>query len=131
MKEKQTGIIDIQDCEPAIFSEFLHFLYYEGISNLSAENVFGLFTHSDKLDVPKLKEMCMEFMKINLSVETFSDTITLALTHTEMELIKLCTDFFIRKAEKIIETYKWQSFLAHNPTQSNECFIKLFASKKV
>ena len=130
MKEKQTGIIDIQDCEPSVFSDFLRFLYYKEISSLSEENVFDLFTLSDKYDVPDLRERCMEFMKANLSVETFCDTITLALTHTETELIQLCTELFIGNAEKIIETVKWQSFLAHNPTQSNELFIKYVASKK-
>ena len=130
MKEKQTGIIDIHDCEPAVFSDFLRFVYYEEINNLSEENVFGLFTLSDKYDVPDLRAICMEFMKANLSVETFCDTISLALTHTETELIKLCTDFFIGNAEKIIETVKWQSFLLQNPIHCNELFIKYVASKK-
>ena len=129
MKEKQTGIIDIQDCEPAVFSEFLRFLYYEEISNLSEENVFGIFTLCDKYDVSDLREICMKFMKANLSVKTFGDTVTFALMHTESELIKFCVDFFIKNAQKIIETVPWQSLLAQSPIQCNELFIKPLASK--
>lgn len=130
MKEKKTGIIDIQDCEPSIFSHFLCFLYCEELNTLSDENVFGLYTLADIYDIPDLREICREFMKVNISTETFCDTITLALNHSEAELVKFSTDFFIKNAQKIIETVKWQSFLAQNPTQSNELFIKLLASNK-
>lgn len=130
MKEKATGIVDIVDYDPSSFSDFLHFIYCDDVESLSEGNVFSLFSAADKYDVPDLRTKCMEFMKQNLSVDTFCETITLAVQHTEMELVNLTTDFFIKNAEKIIRTVQWQSFVAENPTQSNELFIKFMASNR-
>lgn len=124
MKERATGIVEIEDCDPSCFSNFLCFLYC-GDGGISQENVFSLFTVADKYDVQDLRTKCLEFIKNNLSIDTFCDTITLALQHSETELIKLSTDFFTKNAPKIIVTVKWQVFSAENPTQSNELFIKL------
>lgn len=128
-KEKETGIIDIEDCEPFSFSDFLCFLYCGDMDIVSVENVFSLFTAADKYDVEDLRAKCVAFMKENLSVETFCDTITLALQHSETELVTLATNFFNKHALKIAKTIKWQLFSAKNPTQSNELFIKALASK--
>lgn len=130
MKEKATGIVDIKDCDPSSFSDFLCFLYSEDVDNLSSENAFSLFTTADKYDVADLREKCMKYIKNNLSVDTFCETITLALKHTEIDLIRLATDYFIKNAESILVTAKWQSFAAENPMQSNELFIKFVATDR-
>lgn len=125
MKEKATGVVEIEDCDPSCFSNFLCFLYCGDEEMISKENVFSLFTVSDKYDVQDLREKCLTLMKENLSVDTFCDTITLALRHSETDLIKLSSKFFTKKAPKIIVTAKWQVFSAENPTKSNELFVKL------
>lgn len=98
MKEKVTGIVDIKDCDPSSFSDFLYFLYSEDVDNLSSENVFSLFTTADKYDVADLRE--------------------------------LATDYFIKNAESILVTAKWQSFAAENPMQSKKLFIKFLATDR-
>lgn len=130
MKEKESGIVDIEDCDPFSFSSFLCFLYCEDENSLSQENVFSLFTAADKYDVPDLRVKCVEFMKKNLTVDTFCEAITLALQHSETELVDLATNFFIKNTEKILETVKWQTFAAENPTQSNELVLKFVKSVK-
>lgn len=125
MKENATGIVEIEDCDPSCFFDFLVFLYCGDVGIISQENVFGLFTVSDKYQVLDLRAKCLEFTKENLTVDTFCETITLALQHSETELIKLSTDCFKKNAPKIIVTVKWQMFLAKNPTESNELLIKL------
>lgn len=130
MKEKSTGIIEIDDCNPDSFSNFLSFLYSGDIDNLSVENVFSLFTTSDKYDVQDLKTKCLEFMRENLSVDTICDTIRLAVLHSETELIELSTNFFAKHLEEILVTVKWQVFLAENVTLGNELLIKALALNK-
>lgn len=130
MKEKETGIIDVEDCEPYHFLDFLNFLYCGEVEILTVENVFSLFTIADKYDVLDLRTKCMEFMKYNLSIDTFCDTIALALLHSEKELIKLSIDFFAKNLQKIIVTVKWQSFIVENPIQSNELLIKALVPNK-
>lgn len=130
MKERETGIYNVEDCEPAHFLDFLHFLYCGEEKIITAENVFNLFTIADKYDVLDLRTKCMEFMKYNLSIDTFCDTIALALQHSENELIKLSTDFFAKNLQKIIVTVKWRSFILENPIQSNELLIKALVPNK-
>lgn len=127
MKEKATGVVDIEDCDPSSFSDFLCFLYCGSVENLSTENVFSLFIASDKYDVQDLRSQCVTFMEKNLSIDNFCDTITLALKHSERDLIKLAVDFFGKNLQKIILTVKWQSFLVENPIHANELLIKALA----
>lgn len=124
MMERKTGIVDVEDCDPSVFSDFLYFLYCGEVEKLSEDNVFSLFTVADKYDISDLRAMCMEFMKQNLSVNTFCDTIAFALLYDDAELIKLSTDFFATNLTDIIMTVKWQSFLLENPIQGNELMIK-------
>lgn len=128
-KEKITGVVDIEDCESSAFSDFLCFLYWGDSDIISIENVYSLFTLGDKYDVLDLREKCVEFMEENLSAETFCDTITVALLHSETELITLATKFFIEHALKIAKTVKWQSFSDDYPRQSNELLIKALEDK--
>lgn len=125
MKEKATGIVEIDDCDPSSFSNFLCYLYCADEGVISKENVFSLFTAADKYDVQDLREKCLEFMKDNLTVETFCDAITVALQHSETALLKFATNFFRKNAAKIVVTVMWQLFAAENPTHSNELIVKL------
>lgn len=125
MKEKETGIVDIEDCNPSSFPTFLCFLYCEDADSLSKENVFSIFTTADKYDVPDLKAKCIEFMKENLSVDIFCETITLALQYTETELFNFTTNFFVENATEIVGTDEWQSFAIKNPIQSTNMYLKL------
>ena len=130
MKERATGIVNIDDCDPSSFSDFLCFLYCGSTENITLENVFSLFTSADKYDVQDLRSECLEFLKENLSVDSFCDTITLAIQHREKELIELTTDFFAKHFKEIIVTVKWQTFVVENPIQSNEIMIKSFVSSQ-
>lgn len=130
MKERATGVIDIEDCDPSSFLDFLCFLYCGSVESITTENVFSLFTMADKYDVQDLRLQCLEFMKKNLSVDSFCDTVTLALQHLEKDLIALTTDFFANNLQEIIVTVKWQSFLVANPIQSNEIMIKALVTSK-
>ena len=128
MREKATGVLDIVDCDPSSLSDFLCFLYCGDTEVISSENVFSLYAAADKYDVQDLREQCVKIMKQNLSVDTFGDIITLAVRHSEAELIKIATDFFVENAGAITLTVKWQTFLAENPTEGNELIIKYIAS---
>lgn len=130
MKEKDACIIDVEDCDPSSFSDFLCFLYCGNLENFSMENVLSLFATADKYDVQDLRMECLELMGNNLSVDTFCDIITLAFKHSEKELIEKATDFYKKKLREIIVTVKWQSFLMNYPTQCNELLIKALVHEK-
>lgn len=126
MQEKVTGIIDIEDCDPSTFYDFLCFLYCGEVRKLSAENAFSLFTVADKYNVSDLRTMCMEFIKLNLSIDTFYDAIELAMLYpdTKSELVGLLTDFLTKNLQQITATDKWKSFVVQNPELSKELMSK-------
>ena len=41
MKEKASGVLNIEDCDSSTFLDFLSFLYCGEVENLSAKNVFS------------------------------------------------------------------------------------------
>lgn len=123
MKENETGVIDIEDCDPSVFSDFLGFLYSNDMNNLSGENAFGLFTMADKYNCPELRTKCLRFIKESLSAENFCKALAIALLHNEPGMLPMVTDFFIKNAKNILESVEWQRFLEENPTCSNELFI--------
>lgn len=108
MKEQDTECLDIENCEPSVFYDFLCFLYSEDENSISAKNVIDLFSIAEKYDVPDLKEKCIEFMKENLTIETFCDTIAMAFQYSQTNLINVSTKFFVENAPRIIQTDKWQ-----------------------
>lgn len=120
MNEMEANIVDIEDCDPSSFSDFLCFIYCADASGLSQENVYSLFKTADMYDVSDLKEKCVEFMKVNLSVDTFCETTALAIRHNETKLINFTTDFFLKNGPEIVSSDKWQSFLTENPIQANK-----------
>lgn len=132
MQEKVTGVIDIDDCDPSTFSDFLCFLYCGEVRKLSAENAFSLFTVADKYNVVDLRSMCMEFIKLNLSIDTFCDTIVVSMLYpdTKSELVELITDFLAENLQKITETDAWKSFVVQNPELSKELMRKASASSE-
>lgn len=130
MKEKATGIVDIEDCDDSTFPSFLRFLYSGDVQGLSSKNVFSIFFAADKYDVSDLREKCLEFLKENLSVDTFCDTLALALRHSETEMVRSAAEFFVAHVEKITVTVAWQTFAAENPTESKELFIKYVSAVK-
>lgn len=128
--ENATGTVEIDDCDSSSFSDFLCFLYCGEIGMISQENVFSLFTAADKYEVLDLRAKCVEFMKNNLSINTFCDTIMLALRYSETDLFNLTTDYFAKNAQKIVVTPEWHSFLAEHPTESNKLLIKLLVNNQ-
>lgn len=126
MKEKTTGIVFIDDCDPGIFHSFIYYVYTGRIKELSEDNVCALYEVADKYQEDQLKAECLCFMKNKISVESCCDFIVLSLRHDEEELLKNATDFFCRKTNEIIKSAKWQAFMREHPTQANELYIKSF-----
>lgn len=63
MKMQDTCWLDIEDCDPSVFYDFLYLLYSENENSILQRNVIDLFTIAEKYDVPDLKERFIEFIK--------------------------------------------------------------------
>ena len=124
MKEKTTGIVTIDDCEPDVFRSFIHFVYTGKVGDLTLANVCDLYKVADKYHEDQLKEQCLCFMEAKISIECFCEFTVLALKHDEKKLLKNATGLFCRKTKEIIQSVKWQTFIREYPTEANELHIK-------
>lgn len=124
MSEKNTGIVTLDDCEPHVFKEFLKYVYTSEI-DCQLKNACGLYEMADKYQMNELKAECLKYLMNNFSVDTFCDVISIALLHSEEELLKLATFYFCKNTRAILLTVQWQKFLKENPMYANELFLKL------
>lgn len=124
MIERNSGVIDIPDCDPGSFEQFLLYLYSGRVETLDADNMLPLYYIADKYDKGYLKERCRHFIEISLSSNNVPEVIQLALNHDDAELLKQATNYFVKEVNSVMRTVKWQSFVTKNPIQANELFIK-------
>lgn len=129
-KDKEVSILNIEDCDPSSFSDFLCFLYCGILDNLTTENVFGLFHTAYKYDVQDLRLWCLKFIKKNLSLKSFYNTVTLALQHCDEQLLQLSINFLAKNLQQVTMTDEWQSFLSENQMQCNRLVIRALKLNK-
>lgn len=126
MTEKHEGIINITDCDPDIFRDFLLYLYSGKLDTISLENVFEFFRISDKYGVTDMKDGCVEFILDNLSIDIFVDVISLATTYNEEKLLTVASEFFTDFEKGILESENWKKFFSDDPLKANDIFMNMF-----
>lgn len=124
MIEKNSGVINIPDCDPQAMELFLSYIYCGKVEMLNESNMFGLYYIADKYDKEDLKEECCEFIKKSLSPTNTCKTILLALNHSDTNLLECTTDYFSNNLQDIMQTEEWQSFLKDNFTLGNELLFE-------
>lgn len=126
MAEKNKNFVDIPDCDPHIFRDFLFYLYAGKLDTISSANVFELYRISDKYDVKELRMDCVEYILQNLSVDVIGDVIDLATKHHEKKVLKRATKFFVDNAKEILPSVNWMKFVEKHPIEANELYIKAY-----
>lgn len=124
LKENKESVIKIEDCEPDVFEEFLHFVYSGNIENINCDNAYDLYYVADKYNMQHLKKMCVNFLKESFSVENICEIICLATKHSETMLLKFAIDYFAENLSEILINCKWLQFMKDNPVEANELYIK-------
>lgn len=72
-----------------------------GNINLSGNNVLLMLSLSNKYDVPKLEDQCLQFLKENLDPDNFIDILSFAIEHQHTDLKWICFSFAINNETKI------------------------------
>lgn len=129
-RETISGVVPISDCSVDTFHTFARYLYTGKVDELSPANVFDLFRVADKYLVKDLADDCVDYMRNTLSVDTFCDTVQVALDHEDELLMDKITYMMTDQMEEILETEQWKSFLLENPLRANKLFGKAFANIK-
>lgn len=126
MKENRSKVIDITDCDPGSFQEFLTYLYSGKVDHVTVNNAPDLYQIADKYSLTELVHACKECMKRDISVDTFCNIILIAEMHDEFDLMKIASEFFTTHGEGIIVTEQWKAFLSEHPALVNELLIHAF-----
>ena len=130
MKEKNSGIIDIPDCDAKAMEQFLCYIYTGKVDSLNQNNMLKLYYIADNYDMKGLKKKCCAFIKKSLSNVNVFEVIKLALNHSDSGLLEHATEHFIDNAQDIMLTVEWQIFMKDNTTVANELLLKSFAKLK-
>lgn len=129
--EKKSGIINIPDCDPETFKEFLEFLYCGKLEELSPSNALRLYETSDKYDIQELKTFCSVYLMKNLSVENLGEIVILADKYDDTELLTAAQCFFNRNLSNVLVTSEWDDFLDNNRRLANKLLLVMSKMKAV
>ena len=123
MKEKNSGIVEISDTQPAVMSDVLVFLYtgeVPHIKTLARE----LFNAASKYELSCLLVMCENELKMNIKVFNVIDKLMLADLHQAENLKKACLNFIKQNATQVYKTEGWKT-LKSNLEKWNELFFEI------
>lgn len=124
--EKQTGIVNIPDCDPDSFKAFLEFLYSDKFkTEISLRCSVHLYKIADKYSVQNLRMFCIEHMQRNLKLENFFDVIAFAEEIDNKKLLDASQEFFNKNLRKIFETVEWRNLLENNSNLANKLLIEM------
>lgn len=130
MSEKQTGIINIQDCDPDSFEAFLEFLYSGKLEYLSFCSALHLYETSNKYNVEELKEFCRGYIMENLTVENACDAVILADKYDDAQLLSSAQSFFNENYNDVFQTTEWELLMKNNYRLANK-LLKEMPKKKI
>lgn len=129
--EKQTGIVNIPDCDPESFEAFLEFLYSGKLEKPSLRSALHLYETSDKYDVQELKTFCSGFLVKDLTIEQFCDVVILADKYDDAELLSAAQCFFNENLSKVFATCEWNDLLNNNRRLANKLLMEMSSKVKV
>lgn len=111
MRENRTGEVNIKDIDQVTIGNVLYFLYTGEIPNgLSTENVLIIYSAAHIYDLSELKQLCVEFVNQNLSVEWVCEVIPFAIKYQEEGTAEAALEFFKSNTSEIIKTDSWKEF---------------------
>ena len=114
--------VNIEDIDSDVFELFLRYLYTGQVDQLD-EKLTDIFPVADKYDVQPLREICIQHMAKNISVDNAVDVLLLAERHS-VESIKSKTLQFINKnVVKILMTDDWTYLIKFYPYLVRELFL--------
>lgn len=123
--EKETGMINISDCDPDSFKEFLRYLYSGKLETISFRCAVHVFKTAHKFKVKELMWFCMDYIRQNMKVEDFFEVLALAEEHRYDRLHDAVHDFFNNNLGEIFKSDEWQNLLKTNYNLVNKLLMEM------
>mmetsp|Transcript_23235 Transcript_23235/g.75132 ORF Transcript_23235/g.75132 Transcript_23235/m.75132 type:complete len:271 (+) Transcript_23235:246-1058(+) len=104
MREKRLGKVEIDDVSPEAIKCMLDFVYKDECPNLSEENILDVLKIANKYDMPRLRNISLEFMAQN------------SRSDNSVEFLAACDRYNLTEFKHML-----LSALVDNPAALHEC----------
>ncbi|XP_046642487.1 uncharacterized protein LOC124327566 [Daphnia pulicaria] len=116
MKETKTGQVSIQDIQPDIFKQMLHYIYSVQLSvPLTEITAQRLFEAADKYDIGDLKDECVDRLIYRIRVDNVINLMAWAHIHSVEELKEATLTFTSLHGKEISKQRDWENLTKNYP----------------
>ena len=116
MKEAATGEVEIEDVQPDIFKQLLHYIYSGRLSTpLTETTAQPLFVAADKYDINDLKEECVFFLLTCVRVDNAISLFVWAHLHSVDELHQVTLSFMTLHGKEVCLLKEWEDLTKNYP----------------
>ena len=100
---ENTSTVDVKDCDPESFTEFLRFVYCDQ-SNLNSNSVLGVLYLAKKYIIPVLVKQCVSYLMENIAIDNVLEVLHCARCFSEEKLERHCWSLVSRKTYEIVNS---------------------------
>ncbi|KAI9563076.1 hypothetical protein GHT06_010533 [Daphnia sinensis] len=119
MEEAITGQVHIEESEPEVFKQLLHYIYSGRISTpLTDAKAQSLFVVADKYDIRDLKEECVTFLLTCVRMDNVVGLLVWSHIYSVDELKEVTLTFMARNGKKICRLKDWEELAKSYPDLS-------------
>ncbi|XP_055925983.1 protein maternal effect lethal 26-like [Argiope bruennichi] len=130
MRENEKNLVEISDLDADTVRCMLTFLYSDTTGDLDWEAARKLYFAADKYEIRKLKRICSDILKRNLSVSSVGATLSLANLHADDNLKDLTLNFIFKHDAEVICSMEWKEFMADEAHLAAEAMRYIFLKKQ-
>ncbi len=124
-KEAKTGVIEIEDSDPASLRQFVRFLYSEEISQTNnIDNLAALLHLADKYDVDTLAKACSQKLQSKMDRDNVCHILRLARMY-RLDMEEAAKEYVAEQVKDVIKTDSWNELLISDPTIAKEIIMKI------
>ncbi|KAF8788722.1 Speckle-type POZ protein-like B like protein [Argiope bruennichi] len=93
MSENENNVVEISDLQAETVRRMLIFMYTNTVDDLDWDTAKKLYFAADKYDIAILKQICSDFLKINLKLDNVGEVLALANMHSDEDLKNVALEF--------------------------------------
>ena len=99
---EKSETVDITDCDPEVFLQFLRYLYYDDANFRDVNSAIQVWCTADKYDVPSLAKECVKFIDAFMDPLNAFDIIPYARRFDRQDLEKVCWEVIDCNVQEIV-----------------------------
>ena len=116
MQESKTRKVIIEDIQPEIFKELLHYIYSGRCSTpLTESTVQPLFVAADKYDIKDLKEDCVRYLLPCVNAKNAVEIMIWADLQSIDKLKEVTLECVVHNGKEICQQEEWEKLMKNHP----------------